>query len=69
MENSTVNKKEVEKFSNLANEWWKYDGKFKTLHKFNPIRLDFIIGIIKENFKRQNSDQLPLSGFTILDRS
>jgi len=67
MENSTVNKKEVEKFNNLANEWWKYDGKFKTLHKFNPIRLDFIIGIIRENFKQQNSDQLPLSGFTILD--
>ena len=67
MTNSTINKSEVEKFTNLANEWWKYDGKFKTLHKFNPVRLEFIISQIKKNFNISNIKEEPLSGLKILD--
>ena len=67
MKDSTINKSEVEKFTNLANEWWKYDGKFKTLHKFNPVRLDFIINQIKRNFNISNVEELPLAGLKILD--
>jgi 2-polyprenyl-6-hydroxyphenyl methylase / 3-demethylubiquinone-9 3-methyltransferase len=33
---------EIDKFNNLAHEWWNLDGEFKTLHQINPIRLDFI---------------------------
>ena len=40
---NTINTEEINKFSRLADEWWKAEGKFKTLHKFNPIRLKFII--------------------------
>ncbi len=67
MTNSTINKSEIEKFTNLANEWWKYDGKFKTLHKFNPVRLEFIISQIKKNFNISNIEEMPLSGLKILD--
>ena len=67
MTNSTINESEVEKFTNLANEWWKYDGKFKTLHKFNPVRLEFIIGQIKKNFNISNIEEKPLAGLKILD--
>ena len=67
MNNSTINESEVEKFTNLANEWWKYDGKFKTLHKFNPVRLEFIISQIKKNFNISNVEEKPLSGLKILD--
>tara|TARA_B100001540_G_scaffold309476_1_gene325715 strand:- start:1337 stop:2068 length:732 start_codon:yes stop_codon:yes gene_type:complete len=67
MTNSTINKSELEKFTNLANEWWKYDGKFKTLHKFNPVRLDFIIKQIKKNFEISNSKEQPLTSLKILD--
>ena len=67
MTNSTINKSEVEKFTNLSNEWWKYDGKFKTLHKFNPVRLEFIISQIKKNFNTSNTEGKPLSGLKILD--
>ena len=42
---SSVNKKEIEKFSKMAAEWWDPSGKFKPLHKFNPIRIKYI----KEN--------------------
>ena len=39
---TTVNKKEIEKFSRMAEEWWDVEGKFKPLHKFNPIRIKYI---------------------------
>ena len=45
MKNSTINKKEIDKFSKMAEEWWNPQGKFKPLHKFNPIRISYI----KEN--------------------
>ena len=42
MDISSIDKTEIDKFKNLAKEWWKHDGKFKTLHKFNPVRLEYI---------------------------
>ena len=39
---NTINKKEIDKFSKIANEWWNPEGKFKPLHKFNPIRIDYL---------------------------
>ena len=42
MKTSTINKKEIEKFSRIAEEWWDPTGKFKPLHKFNPIRISYI---------------------------
>ncbi len=65
--NSTVNDLEVEKFTKLAHEWWNYDGKFKTLHKFNPVRLEFIIKDIKHNFKTAEDQNKPLDNISILD--
>ena len=29
MKNSTINKKEIDKFSKMAEEWWNPQGKFK----------------------------------------
>ena len=28
---TTINKEEIQKFSNLADEWWDVNGKFKLL--------------------------------------
>ena len=39
---TSVNKKEIEKFSKMADEWWNPECKFKPLHKFNPIRIKYI---------------------------
>ena len=63
---SSVNKKEIEKFSNMADEWWDPHGKFKPLHKFNPIRVKYIKENIIDQFKTRNKDK-PLSGINILD--
>ena len=53
MKNITVNKKEIDKFSKLASEWWDPNGKFKPLHKFNPVRLDYIKTSILKEFKKK----------------
>ena len=63
---STVNKKEVEKFSKMASEWWDPKGKFKPLHKFNPIRIKYIKENIINNFKLNNKKK-PLKKINILD--
>jgi len=63
---SSVNKKEIEKFSNMADEWWDPHGKFKPLHKFNPIRIKYIRENIIDQFKTRNKVK-PLSGINILD--
>ena len=64
---TTVNKKEIEKFSRMAEEWWDVEGKFKPLHKFNPIRIKYIKESVIENFKLQKNEKLPLNGINLLD--
>jgi 2-polyprenyl-6-hydroxyphenyl methylase/3-demethylubiquinone-9 3-methyltransferase len=64
---STINKDEIEKFSKLADEWWDIDGKFKPLHMFNPIRIEYILDIISKNFKIDKNKKTPLKNLKILD--
>ena len=63
---SSINKKEIEKFSKIASEWWDPNGKFKPLHKFNPIRIKYIKDNIIDNFKLK-SNREPLKKINILD--
>ena len=63
---NTINKKEIEKFSKIASEWWDPSGKFKPLHKFNPIRIRYIKDNIMRNYKLNLSDK-PLKKINILD--
>jgi len=63
---SSINKKEIEKFSKMAAEWWDPSGKFKPLHKFNPIRIKYIKENIINNFKLK-AKQKPLDKINILD--
>ena len=66
MKNNTINKKEIEKFSKIAEEWWNPEGKFKPLHKFNPIRISYIKENIIKTFKI-NQNKTPLKNIKVLD--
>ena len=66
MKNNTINKKEIEKFSKIAKEWWNPNGKFKPLHKFNPIRISYIKENIIKTFKL-NQKKAPLKNIKVLD--
>ena len=46
---------EIAKFEAIAAEWWDVDGRFKPLHRINPLRLDYI------------DEHLGLKGKRILD--
>ena len=63
---TSVNKKEIEKFSQMAAEWWDPEGKFKPLHKFNPIRIKYIKDNIIYSLKLK-SKKRPLEKINILD--
>ena len=64
---TTINKEEIQKFSKLADEWWDVNGKFKPLHMFNPIRIEYITDKIKQHFKIRNNKLNFLKGLKILD--
>ena len=63
---NSVNKKEIEKFPKMAAEWWDPSGKFKPLHKFNPIRIKYIKENIINSFKIKTKKK-PLDKINILD--
>nr|CAD6597490.1 bifunctional 2-polyprenyl-6-hydroxyphenol methylase/3-demethylubiquinol 3-O-methyltransferase UbiG [Rhizobium sp. TCK] len=64
---TTIDQSEVDRFSAMAAEWWDPTGKFKPLHKFNPVRLTYIRDRVSENFGRDPKAHLPLSGLRVLD--
>jgi 2-polyprenyl-6-hydroxyphenyl methylase / 3-demethylubiquinone-9 3-methyltransferase len=64
---TTINKEEIQKFSKLADDWWDVNGKFKPLHMFNPIRIEYIKDQIKNHFKISDNKINFLNGLKILD--
>ena len=64
---TTINKEEIQKFSKLADEWWDVNGKFKPLHMFNPIRIEYIVEEISKHFKLNRNKKFLLKDLTILD--
>ena len=67
MKTNTINKKEIEKFSRIAEEWWDPEGKFKPLHKFNPVRISYIKDKVISSLKLKNKSNKPLQKVKILD--
>lgn len=64
---TTIDQGEVERFSALAAEWWNPQGKFRPLHKFNPVRLTYIRDHVAEHFGRDPKSAQPLDGLRVLD--
>lgn len=64
---TTIDQDEVDRFSAMAAEWWNPRGKFKPLHKFNPVRLEYIKEKVCENFDRDTNDPKALKGLRVLD--
>lgn len=63
----SIDPDEVAKFSAMAAEWWDPKGKFRPLHKFNPIRLGFIRDTIEAHFQLSPSARRPFEGLRVLD--
>ena len=64
---TTIDPAEVDRFSRLAAEWWNPKGKFKPLHKFNPVRLTYIRDMVCGHFGRDPKAAAPFAGLRLLD--
>ena len=64
---TTINQEEIQKFSKLADQWWDANGKFKPLHRFNPIRIKYIIDKCRSHFGKGKEEYKPLKNLKILD--
>jgi 2-polyprenyl-6-hydroxyphenyl methylase/3-demethylubiquinone-9 3-methyltransferase len=52
-----VDPSEVEKFNQLAGEWWSNTGAFATLHEINPLRLNWIEENVKRGYQHDDARQ------------
>ncbi|OLP42898.1 bifunctional 2-polyprenyl-6-hydroxyphenol methylase/3-demethylubiquinol 3-O-methyltransferase UbiG [Rhizobium oryziradicis] len=64
---TTIDQAEVDRFSAMAAEWWDPTGKFKPLHKINPVRLAYIRDKVSEHYGRDPRAHQPLAGLRVLD--
>lgn len=64
---ASIDPAEIARFSAMAAEWWNPQGKFRPLHKFNPVRLAFIREQIARHFGRNAAASAPLEGLRLLD--
>jgi len=64
---ASVDPAEIARFAAMADEWWDPAGKFKPLHKFNPVRLGYIRDRLAQHFGRDPLGAKPLAGLRLLD--
>ncbi|MEM5470445.1 bifunctional 2-polyprenyl-6-hydroxyphenol methylase/3-demethylubiquinol 3-O-methyltransferase UbiG [Hoeflea sp. AS60] len=64
---TTIDQDEVARFSAMAAEWWNPKGKFRPLHKFNPVRLTYIRDHVAAHFDRDPKSDKPMAGLRVLD--
>ena len=63
----SIDPAEVAKFSAMAADWWNPNGKFKPLHRFNPVRLKFIRETAETHFSILKGALKPLERLRLLD--
>lgn len=64
---STADTGEVDRFQAIADEWWNADGKFRPLHRINPVRIGFIRDHVCGRFGRDPLADNPFAGLRLLD--
>ena len=63
----SVDHAEIAKFEAMADAWWDPTGKFKPLHRLNPVRVRFIRDRLAKRLGRDPNEPVPLRGLSILD--
>lgn len=64
---STIDQREVEFYSQLADTWWDAEGPFWPLHQLNELRTVYILDKLCEHFGRDATSDKPLDGLRVLD--
>jgi 2-polyprenyl-6-hydroxyphenyl methylase/3-demethylubiquinone-9 3-methyltransferase len=64
---TTVDPREVDAFSAVADRWWDHNGPFKPLHRLNPVRLRYLRDSLVAHFGINGTTERPLHGLNIAD--
>ena len=64
---TTASPDEIARFAAIADEWWDDTGKFRPLHKLNPVRVRFVRDCLAAHFGRDPLAADPLAGISLLD--
>lgn len=64
---SSIDPADVARFSAIAEGWWNPNGKFAPLHRFNPVRLEFIREQALARFGRDAKSRAPFEALSLLD--
>ncbi|CAO3416094.1 bifunctional 2-polyprenyl-6-hydroxyphenol methylase/3-demethylubiquinol 3-O-methyltransferase UbiG [Azospirillum doebereinerae] len=64
---STIDPEDVARFSAIAAEWWDPAGKFRPLHRLNPLRLAYIRDSLCKRLGRDPLAPRPLAGLRVVD--
>ncbi len=64
---ATVDSAEIARFESMAADWWDPDGKFRPLHRMNPLRIGYIRDRICARLGRDPLAPKPLSSLAVLD--
>ena len=59
----TIDPREVEFYSRLADTWWDRNGPFWPLHKLNELRVGYIKEKLCQHFDRSSAAERPLREF------
>jgi 2-polyprenyl-6-hydroxyphenyl methylase/3-demethylubiquinone-9 3-methyltransferase len=69
---SSIDPAEIAQFNRLGEKWWSSSGPMRPLHKFNPVRVDYLRDLLCRHFPtpegpRDRKAAAPLKGLSILD--
>jgi 2-polyprenyl-6-hydroxyphenyl methylase/3-demethylubiquinone-9 3-methyltransferase len=64
---ASIDREEVRRFDELAEAWWDPAGKFRPLHKLNPVRLTFLRDRLTRHFGRDPQSLKPFAGLSLVD--
>lgn len=64
---TTVDPEDVARFSAIAEQWWDENGKFRPLHRLNPVRLTYIRDVVCARLGRDPATPQPLAGLRLAD--
>ena len=64
---TTIDQREVEFYSAIAEKWWDREGPFWPLHKLNELRTAYILDKLCRHFGRSAAIDKPLDGLNVLD--
>jgi len=66
-EGASIDPADVAKFAAIAEAWWDTAGKFRPLHRLNPVRIRYIRDLAVSHFGRTPEAERPLGGLRLLD--